>query len=161
MAKKDRRKEGGPKPNSFSAFLKKRAPVYLGIMGLFLIFVVPQLTGNSLEGLFPEDLSDGEREALDAVMSYDGPNNEGLTVLEALDAKIKEKFSDDRILDDRSAEVLVSVTETGPGMAELVFTFQSSKGGIEYTWNVNTESGEIRGANPESESVVDLVDFYD
>jgi len=161
MARKDRIKEGKPKPNSFSAFLKKRAPVYLGIMGLFLIFVVPQLTGNSLEGLFPEDLSDVEREALDAVMSYDGPNNDGLTVLEALDAKIKEKFSDDRILDDKSAEVLVSVAETGPGTAELVFTFQSSKGGIEYTWNVNTESGEISGANPESESIVDLVDFYD
>jgi len=160
MARKDRNKEKA-KPNSFSAFLKKRAPVYLGIMGLFLVFVIPQLTSNSLEGLFPEDLSDGEREALNAAMSYDGPNNEGLTVLEALDTKIKEKFSDDRILDDKSAEVLVSVTETGPDTADLVFTFQSSRGGIEYTWNVNTESGKIKGADPESESIVDLVDFYD
>ncbi len=161
MARKDRKREERPKPNSFAAFLKKRAPIYLGITGLFLIFAVPQLTSNSLEGLLPEDLSGRDGALLDLVMSYSGPNNEGLTVLEAVEEKIKERFSDDRILDDKSARVLVSVSEIGAGTAELAFTFESSKGSIDYTWNVSAESGKITGADPESEGIVDLVDFYD
>ncbi len=161
MARRDKKREGGPKPNSLAAFLKKRAPIYLGITGLFLIFVVPQLTGNSLEGLFPEDLSVRERELLDLAMSYSGPDNEGLTVLEAVEEKIRERFSDDRIFDDKSARVLVSVTEIDQGTAELVLSFESSKGGTDYTWNISPESGVIKGADAESEGIIDLVDFYD
>ena len=41
MGKDRKEKEDKPKKNDFKAFLRKRAPIYLGIIGLFILFVVP------------------------------------------------------------------------------------------------------------------------
>jgi len=35
-------------PKSFSSFLKKISPIYLGIIGLFIIFSYPALTEKNL-----------------------------------------------------------------------------------------------------------------
>ena len=46
---KDRKKDKEkPKKSEFKAFLKKRAPIYLGIIGLFVIFLVPVVTKVSV-----------------------------------------------------------------------------------------------------------------
>ena len=64
---------------------------------------------NNLEDLFPENLAENEQQILDLVMGYNGPNNEGLTILEAIDDKIKDEFSDDKIYSDKSSAVVIDV----------------------------------------------------
>ena len=64
------------KKSDFGAFLKKRAPIYLGITALFLVFVVPSLTAKSLDDTFP-DLSEEEQVVVDTLMGYDGGDGDG------------------------------------------------------------------------------------
>ena len=85
---KERKKEK-PKKSEFKAFLKKRAPIYFGIIGLFMIFIVPELTKGSLESSFPE-FSSEEQQVMDILMGYNGPNESGLTVIDAISNKISE-----------------------------------------------------------------------
>ena len=40
-----------------SHFLKKRAPIYLALIAMFVVFVIPEMTKGTLEKSFPE-LSD-------------------------------------------------------------------------------------------------------
>ena len=54
MGKDKKEKEEKPKKNDFKAFLRKRAPIYLGLIGLFIIFIVPDLTKGDLESSLPE-----------------------------------------------------------------------------------------------------------
>ena len=42
--KKKKEIEKKPKKSDFKTFLKKRAPVYLGIIALFVVFVIPEFT---------------------------------------------------------------------------------------------------------------------
>lgn len=158
---------GGGGGSCFRSFLKKRAPIYLGLTGLFVIFVVPEITGGGLHGLFPDDLSPEDRRVLDMVMGYNGPDGDGYTLSEAVDAKIKDEFSDDRIYGHRSSRVAIDVEETGAQTYEVSFRFESGGDGgdgtrsIEYTWSVDAESGGVEGADPGSRAIVDRVDFYD
>jgi len=48
LVKKDPNHKKPQDPKSFGAFLKKRAPIYLGLLGLFFIFAYPALTENNL-----------------------------------------------------------------------------------------------------------------
>ena len=94
---KDRKKKGDEKPkkSDFKAFLKKRAPIYLGLIALFAVFVIPELTKGDLESSFPE-LSAEEQQIVDIIMEYNGPNGSGLTVMEAISNKINEKYPDEK-----------------------------------------------------------------
>ena len=53
---KDKKKDEVPKKkkSDFKAFLKKRAPIYLALIAMFVVFGVPELTKGSLEKSFPE-----------------------------------------------------------------------------------------------------------
>ena len=163
MKKESKKKDKKPKENSFSSFLKKRAPIYLGLTGLFILFIVPELMTNSLEDLFPEDLTDDEKEILDIVMSYNGPDKEGLTILKALDTQIKEEFEDDKIYNDKSSMLLIDITTptTDEKNYDVTFTFTTDDKDVQYTWNVNTQTQEIKGQNTSAKNIIDLVDFYD
>ena len=61
MGKDRKEKEEKPKKNDFKAFLRKRAPIYLGLMGLFMLFVVPDLMKSDLESTFPELTSEEQQ----------------------------------------------------------------------------------------------------
>ena len=66
-------------PKSFSSFLKKRAPIYLGIIGLFMIFAYPALTEKNLESLLADDSFEGnEKIAVEMVKSYKGSDDTGI-----------------------------------------------------------------------------------
>ena len=54
MARDKKKKEDKPKKSDFKAFLKKRAPIYLGIIALFVVFVIPEFTKGDLESSLPE-----------------------------------------------------------------------------------------------------------
>ena len=160
MGKDRKEKEEKPKKNDFKAFLKKRAPIYLGIIGLFMLFVVPDLMKGDLESSFPE-LSSDEQQVVDILMGYDGPNESGLTVMDAISMKISEEYPDEKIYDNKKTNVELIVSSVGSEEYQVVLNFESHKGEMNYNWNVDMTSGKITSNNQESKYIIDLVDFYD
>ena len=157
---KKKKKEEKPKTSDFKAFLKKRAPIYLGIIALFVVFVVPELTKGDLESSLPE-LAAEDQQVVDMLMKYNGPNEKGLTVMEAISNKISEEYPDEKIFDNKKTRVDLTVSEIESKQYQVVLTFESHKGVMNYDWNVNTNSGNITSNNSASKHIIDTVDFYD
>ncbi len=160
MGKDRKEKEEKPKKSDFKAFLRKRAPIYLGIMGLFILFVVPDLMKGDLESSFPE-LSSEEQQVMDILMKYDGPNDSGLTVMDAISMKISEEYPDEKIYDNKKTKVELIISSIDSEEYQVILNFESHKGKMNYDWNVNTSSEKIISNNQESKYIIDLVDFYD
>ena len=160
MGKDRKEKEGKPKKNDFKAFLRKRAPIYLGIMGLFMLFVIPDLMKSDLESIFPE-LSSEEQQVIDIIMKYDGPNDSGLTVMDAISMKISEEYPKEKIYDNKKTNVELTVSNIDSEEYQVILNFKSHKGEMNYDWNVDVSSEKITSNNPESKYIIDLVDFYD
>ncbi len=160
MGKDRKEKERKPKKSDFKAFLRKRAPIYLGIIGLFIIFIVPDLTKSDLESSFPE-LSSEEQQVVDVLMGYNGPNESGLTVMDAISNKISEEYSDEKIYDNKKTKVELVVSSLDSEEYQIVLNFESHKEDFHYDWNVNMNSGKITSNNPESKYIIEVVDFYD
>ena len=160
MGKDRKEKEEKPKKSDFKAFLRKRAPIYFGIMGLLILFVVPDLMKGDLESSFPE-LSSEEQQVIDVLMGYNGPNESGLTVMDAISMKISEEYPDEKIYDNKKTNVELIVSSVGSEEYQVVLNFESHKGEMNYNWNVDMTSGKITSNNQESKYIIDLVDFYD
>jgi len=160
MGKDRKEKEEKPKKNDFKAFLRKRAPIYLGIMGLFMLFVIPDLMKSDLESSFPE-LSSEEQQVIDIIMKYDGPNDSGLTVIDAISMKISEEYPKEKIYDNKKTNVELTVSNIDSEEYQVILNFKSHKGEMNYDWNVDMSSEKIISNNPESKYIIDLVDFYD
>ena len=160
MAKDKKKKEEKPKKSDFKSFLKKRAPIYLALIAMFVIFVVPELTKSDLESSLPE-LSSQEQQVVDILMGYNGPNESGLTVMEAISNKIAEEYPDEKIFDNKKTTVGLTVSNIDSEKYQVVFNFESHKGEMNYDWNVDISSREIVSNNSESKYIIDLVDFYD
>jgi len=160
MGKDRKEKEEKPKKNDFKAFLRKRAPIYLGIMGLFMLFVIPDLMKSDLESSFPEFTSE-EQQVIDIIMKYDGPNDSGLTVMDAISMKIGEEYPDEKIYDNKKTKVELTVSNIDSEEYQIVLNFKSHKGEMNYDWNVNMSSEKITSNNQKSKYIIDLVDFYD
>ena len=160
MVKDKKKKEEKPKKSDFKAFLRKRAPIYLGLIALFVVFAIPELTKGDLESSLPE-LTAEKQQVVDVLMKYNGPNESGLTVMEAISNKISEEYPDERIFDNKKTKVDLTISETESEGHQVVLTFESHKGVMNYDWNVNTDSGKITANNPASKHIIDTVDFYD
>ncbi len=160
MGKDRKEKEEKPKKNDFKAFLRKRAPIYLGIIGLFMLFVIPDLMKSDLESSFPE-LTSEEQQVIDILMKYDGPNDSGLTVIDAISMKISEEYPKEKIYDNKKTKVELTVSNIDSEEYQVVLNFKSHKGEMNYDWNVNISSEKITSNNQESKYIIDLVDFYD
>jgi len=160
MGKDKKKKEEKPKKSDFKAFLKKRAPIYLGIMGLFILFVVPDLMKGDLESSFPE-LTSEEQQVMDILMGYDGPNDSGLTVMDAISNKISEEYPNEKIYDNKKTKVELTVSNISLEEYQVILNFESHKGEMNYDWNVNISSEKITSNNPESKHIIDIVNFYD
>ena len=159
--KKKRKEEEKPKKKSdLKAFLKKRAPFYLAGIAILVAFVIPELTKGDLESSLPE-LTAEEQQVVDIVMDYNGPNQSGLTVMEAISNKISEEYPDEKIFDHKKTKVDLSVSSVGSEKYQVVLNFTSHKGAMNYDWNININSDEIISNNPETKRIIDLVDFYD
>ncbi len=160
MGKDRKEKEEKPKKSDFKAFLRKRAPIYLGIIGLFMLFVIPDLMKGDLESSFPEFTSE-EQQVIDILMKYDGPNDSGLTVMDAISMKISEEYPDEKIYDNKKTKVGLTVSNIDSEEYQVILNFKSHKGEMNYDWNVNMSSEKITSNNQESKYIIDLVDFYD
>ena len=160
MVKEKKKKEEKPKKKDFRAFLKKRAPIYLAIIAMFVIFAIPELTKGDLQSSFPE-LTSEEKQVLDMLMKYNGPNDSGLTVMDAISGKINEEYPNEKIYDHRKTVVDLAVLKLNDEEYNIVLNFESYKGELNYDWNVDKSSGKITSNNQDSKHIIDLVDFYD
>jgi len=160
MGKDSKKKEEKPKKSDLKVFLKKRAPFYLAAISLIVISAYGVLSEKNLESFFPEFTSE-EKQIIDILMKYDGPNETGLTVMKAIENKIKDEYPDEKIFDDKKTKVGLDILKIDSDEYQVVLNFQSHKGEINYDWNVNTSSKKITSNNPESKHIIDLVDFYD
>ena len=160
MDKDIKKKEDKPKKNDFKSFLRKRAPIYLALIAMLVVFVIPEMTKGTLEKNFPE-LSDENQQVIDILMGYDGPNNDGLTVLEALKNKINEEYPNEKIFDHKKTTIDLTITNVDSKEYQVNFNFKSHKGEMDYDWNVNVDSEKITPNNSEAKYIIDLVDYYD
>ncbi|MBT6083792.1 MAG: hypothetical protein HOG57_04540 [Nitrosopumilus sp.] len=160
MDKKNKKEEEKPKKNNLKAFLKKRAPLYLAGIALIVISVNGVLTEKHL-GDFLIDFSEEEQIVVDILMQYNGPNELGLNVKDAIENKINERYPDEKIFDDRNTRIQVDVTNINLEEYQVVLNFKGDKGEMIYDWNVNIDSKEIKSNNQESKHIINIVDFYD
>ena len=161
MAKdKKKKEEDKPKRNDLKSFLRKRAPIYLALIAMLVVFVIPEMTKGTLEKSLPE-LSVENQQAVDILMKYNGPNNDGLTVLQALENKIDEEYPDEKIFDHKETTVDLTVTNVNSEEYQVIFNFKSHKGEMNYDWKINVISEEITSDNSEAKYIIDLVDYYD
>jgi hypothetical protein len=161
MVKESKKKEEKPKESPFMKFLKKRAPVYLSVIAIVIIFIVPELTKGDLQSNLPENLSEEEKVALDTLMSYKGPNNEGRSVMDEISSQIDEKYPNEKIYDNKKTNVNVSVSKIDTDNYQIVFDFESYKEDLHYDWNVDMKTGDVKGMDKESKNIIARVDFYD
>ena len=161
MVRDSKKKEEKPKESPFKKFLKKRAPVYLAVIAIVIIFIVPELTKGDLHSSLPQDLLDEERLVVDTLMSYKGPNDEGLSIMDAISNQISDNYPNEKIYDNKKTKVDVSVTKLEGEKYQVIFDFQSYKEDLHYDWNLNMLNGEIDGNDKDSKYIIDLVDFYD
>jgi len=161
MVKNNKKKEEKPKKNDFKSFLRRRAPIYLALIAMFVIFVIPELTKGDLESSFPE-LTSEQKQVVDMLMDYNGPNESGLTVMEAITNKINEEYPNEKIFDNKKTIVELTVSKLNDEEYNIMLNFKSYKEGeLNYDWNVDKISGKISSNNQDSKHIIDLVDFYD
>ncbi len=160
MGKDIKKKEDKPKRNDFKSFLKKRAPIYLALIAMLIVFVIPEITKGTLEKSFPE-FSDEEQQVVDILMKYNGPNNDGLTVMKALENKISEEYPNEKIFDHKKTVVDLRVTNVNSDEYNVTFDFKSHKGEMNFDWNVNIESEEITSNNSDGKHIIEIVNYYD
>ena len=158
--KRDEKKE--VKDSSFKGFLKKRAPLYGVILTAFVIFLIPELTGSSINDHLGT-LEGTEGKALEILKNYDGPNDEGLKLIDALGEQLNAAYSDEKIFDhDKTSSKLV--VELKPGedsVYEISWSFITYRETIDYLWSTDIDSGKVTPENAAAKTIVDIVDYYD
>jgi hypothetical protein len=166
LVKKDPDYKKPQDSKSFGAFLKKRAPIYLGLIGLFLLFVYPALTEKDLNSILDDSFEGNEQIAVDMIKFYSGSNDTGITILEVIEEKINEKHSDQKIFEHKEtwAEFIVeNIENRNEGFThEVVFMFNAENNqSMMYGWYVNIENGEISPTDATSKNIQQTVDYFD
>ncbi len=164
MNKDTKKKEEKPKKSDFLVFLKKRAPIYLGILAIFVIFIIPELTKGDLQSSFPDDLTADQKQIMEILMSYNGSNEKGLTVMNAIVEQIAVKYPDEKIYANKNTKVDIIFSnkdQSTENTYKVIFMFESYKGKMEYVWNVNTDTKQIEAKNSDAKHILDIVDYYD
>jgi len=161
MVKDSKKKEEKKKESEFKKFIIKRAPIYLAVIAIVIIFIVPELTKGNLQSSFSESLTEEEKVVIDSLMAYDGPNEEGFSIMDAISNEISEEYPNEKIFDNKKTKVSVVVSNLENENYQIVFDFESYKGDFHYDWNLDLQTGDVTGNDEESKYIIDLVDFYD
>ena len=161
MVKDSKKKEEKPKESQFKKFLIKRAPVYLAVLAITVIFIVPELTKGDLQSSFPQTLTEEEKLVVDFLMAYNGPNKEGYSLIDAISNEISEEYPNEKIYDNKKTKINVVVSNVENENYQVVFDFESHKNGFHYYWNIDMNTGDVKGNDEESKYIIGLVDFYD
>ena len=150
----------GNNSNSFSSFLKKRAPIYLGLIGLFFLFAYPALTEKTLENSLPS-FEGEQQQAVDLLKSYKGTNDRGMTVIQVISDNLADKYTDENIYENEKTKIELFVSDENHPIYKISLNVDSYKGKLEYVWNVNMNSKEIQGVSSDAKQILDIVNYYD
>ena len=165
LVKKNFESKKPQEPKSFAAFLKKRAPIYLGLLGLFFVFAYPAITEKNLESLLEDDSFEGnERLALEMVKYYKGTDGGGISVLDVIEEKINDKHEGQKIFDDEKtwADFTVEPVNNNNKNYKVMFVFNAENNEpLQYEWHVNIETGNIDPRDTPSKIIIQRVDYYD
>ena len=170
MVKKNFESKKPQEPKSFAAFLKKRAPIYLGLLGLFFVFAYPAITEKNLESLLEDDSFEGnERLAVDMVKFYKGSNDSGISILDVIEEKINDKHEGQKIFDDENTSANFFVEPIPPFLDandefthQVIFTFNAENNQtLVYSWFVNVENGMISPIDDDTKNIQQIVDYSD
>ena len=155
------------KESDLKKFLKKRSFLYLMCAVVFVVFFVPDMIAPSdLENKLVENLeSDEQNTAWNIVKSYNGPDNSGYNLFDAIISQTENAYPNERILKHNDTMLEVSVLDiqeqNGIIFYEVHFTFQTYNAVREYIWNVNIQTEEIIPVNDDARKMMNIVDFYD
>jgi hypothetical protein len=94
-------------------------------------------------------------------MAYNGPNEEGYSLVEAISNEISEEYPNEKIYEDKKTKVNVVVSNVENKKYQIILDFESHKKDFHYNWNIDMQTGDVKGNDEESKYIVDLVDFYD
>ena len=161
MVKDSKKKEEKPKESEFKKFLIKRAPLYLAAIAILVIFIVPELTKADLQSSYHQSLTEEENLIVDSLMAYNGPDEEGYNLKDAISNEISEEYPKENIYENKKTKVNVVVSSIENKMYQVVFNLESYKNDFHYNWNFDMETGNVIGNNEDSKYIIDLVDFYD
>ncbi len=161
MVRYSKKKKEKLKESQLKKFLIKRAPIYLAAIAIMIIFIVPDLTKGNLQSSLPQTLTQEEKEVVDFLMAYDGPNEKGLSLLDAISKEISEEYPNEKIYDNKKTKVNVVVSNLENERYQVIFDFESHKDDFHYDWNIDMQTGDIKGNDEESKYIINLVDFYD
>ena len=161
MVKDSKKKEEKPKESAFKKFVKKRAPIYLAVVAIVIVFIVPELTKGDLQSSLPETLTEEEKLVVETLMAYDGPDDEGYTLYDEISNKISEEYPNEKIYENKKTKVNVIVSNLEGENYQVIFDFESYKGDFHYNWNVDMQTGDVKGMDEESKNIIARVDFYD
>jgi len=155
------------KESDLKKFLKKRSFLYLMCAVVFVVFFVPDMIAPSdLENKLVENLeSDEQNTAWNIVKSYNGPDNSGYNLFDAIISQTENAYPNEKILKHNDTILEVSILDiqeqNGIIFYEVHFTFQTYDVVREYIWNVNIETEEIIPVNDNARKMMNIVDFYD
>jgi len=161
MVRDSKKKEEKPKESQFKKFLIKRAPIYLAAIAIMIIFIVPDLIKGDLQSSFPQTLTQEEKLVVNSLMAYNGPNEKGLSLIDAISKEISEEYPNEKIYDNKKTKVNVVVSNIENEKYQVIFDFESYKDDFHYNWNIDMDSGDIKGNDEESKYIINLVNFYD
>ena len=106
-------------------------------------------------------LTEEEKRIVDTLMAYNGPNKEGHSLINALSNEISENYPNEKIYENKNTKVNVIVSNIENEIYKVNFDFESHKEDFHYTWEINMETGDVKGNDEESKYIINLVDFYD
>ena len=155
------------KESDLKKFLKKRSFLYLMCAVVFVVFFVPDMIAPSdLENKLVENLeSDEQNTAWNIVKSYNGPDNSGYNLFDAIISQTENAYPNERIHKHNDTMLEVSILDiqeqNGIIFYEVHFTFQTYNAVREYIWNVNIQTEEIIPVNDDARKMMNIVDFYD
>ena len=155
------------KESDLKKFLKKRSFLYLMCAVVFVVFFVPDMIAPSdLENKLVENLeSDEQNTAWNIVKSYNGPDNSGYNLFDAIISQTENAYPNERILKHNDTMLEVSILDiqeqNGIIFYEVHFTFQTYNAVREYIWNVNIQTEEIIPVNDDARKMMNIVEFYD
>ena len=118
---------------------------------------------KNLESHIPTDLTDDERAMVDFLLSYNGLNNSGMTIMNVLEEEMATKYPDKKIFDSEITLLRLEFEKLSDSNSshDVTFLFMINEEILTYTWIVDMNSGEISSANPEAKRILDIVNYYD
>lgn len=148
----------------FGKFLRKRAPFYIAGIAIMIIFVIPALTQKEFADTINDaatDMSAQERIVLEYILDYTGGDDSGINLRDAASDIITEDYPDDNVFAHRSTTLHVAVMPISIDVYRAIMDFESHNGQHYFDWEVNMDTGTIKGNNNISKDALDVVNFYD